>query len=188
MSPPPTVPCASARQRAQCVPQDALARMTGAEENQRFLLCRIGSRIGALPLKDVREIMRPLPIEPLSGSPPFVLGLAIIRGLPTPVIDAGSLLGLSTSPFATSAAPSPARFVSLRLGDRTAALAVDAVLDVRSLGAGIPAEIPPLLREAAAGLVSAIGSLDTKLLLVLEAARLVPDSIWGAIDVPGRSA
>jgi purine-binding chemotaxis protein CheW len=148
--------------------------MIGAEKDDRFLLCRIGSRIGALPLGDVREIMRPLPIEPLAGTPPFVLGLAIVRGSPTPVIDAGRLLGSIGS-------SAPARFVSLRLGERTAALAVDAVLDVRSLAAGTTADIPPLLREAGSDLLSAIGALDRELLLVLEAARLVPESIWGAI-------
>ncbi|MGA2344181.1 MAG: chemotaxis protein CheW [Steroidobacteraceae bacterium] len=154
--------------------------MTETEKDDRFLLCRIGSRIGALTLKDVREVMRPLPIEPLAGTPPFVLGLAIVRGFPTPVIDAGRLLG----PIDL---PSPARFVSLRLGERSAALAVDAVLDVRSLAAGDLKEIPPLLREAGADLVSAIGALDTELLLVLEAARLVPESIWSAIEASGAS-
>jgi purine-binding chemotaxis protein CheW len=149
--------------------------MTGADGDDRFLLCRIGSRIGALTLKDVLEVMRPLPIEPLAGTPPFVLGLAIVRGVPTPVIDAGRLLG-------RIGLASPARFVSLRLGERTAALAVDAVLDVRSLPAGTVADIPPLLREAGADVASAIGALDTELLLVLEAARLVPESIWGAIE------
>jgi purine-binding chemotaxis protein CheW len=155
--------------------------MTGTEKDDRFLLCRIGSRIGALTLKDVREVMRPLPIEPLAGTPPFVLGLAIVRGLPTPVIDAGRLLG----PIDL---PSPARFVSLRLGERSAALAVDAVLDIRSLAAGDLKDIPPLLREAGADLVSAIGALDTELLLVLEAARLVPESIWSAIETSGAPA
>jgi purine-binding chemotaxis protein CheW len=149
--------------------------MTGAEGDHRFLLCRIGSRIGALTLNDVREVMRPLPIEPLAGAPPFVLGLAIVRGHPTPVIDAGRLLG-------PAGLPSPARFISLRLGERTAALAVDAVLDVRSLPTGAVGDIPPLLREAGTDVASAIGALDAELLLVLEAARLVPASLWNAID------
>jgi purine-binding chemotaxis protein CheW len=149
--------------------------MTGAVGDHRFLLCRIGSRIGALTLNDVREIMRPLPIEPLAGAPPFVLGLAIVRGSPTPVIDAGRLLG-------PTGLPSPARFVSLKLGERSAALAVDAVLDVRSLPADSLEDIPPLLREAETGIASAIGSLDSELFLVLEAARLVPESLWDAIE------
>jgi purine-binding chemotaxis protein CheW len=140
-----------------------------------------------LALKDVRETMRPLPIEPLMGAPPFVLGLAIIRGFPTPVVDAGSLLGpsTSTSPMLSS---SPARFVSLKLGERTAALAVDAVLDVCSLPSETLSHIPPLLLGGDAQLVSVMGALDSKLLLVLEAAQLVPDSVWIAIKTQGTSA
>ena len=170
--------------------------MIGAGGNDLFLLCRIGSRIGALAVKDVRETMRPLPIEPLTGTPPFVLGVAIVRGSAVPVIDAGRLLDPSADPSADPAAsssaaaisPSAARFVSLELGDRTAVLAVDAVLDVRSLAAGMPAQIPPLLRGAGKELVSTIGALDTQLLLVLEAARLVPDSVWSEIKGAGASA
>jgi purine-binding chemotaxis protein CheW len=97
-------------------------------------------------------------------------------------------LDASASPSTPISSPSPARFVSLKLGERTAALAVDAVLDVGSLSAGMLADIPPLLREAGEQLVSVLGTLDTKLLLVLEAARLVPDSVWSAIKAPGAAA
>jgi purine-binding chemotaxis protein CheW len=159
-----------------------------ADESDRFLLCCIGSRIGALALRDVREMMRPLPIEPLLGAPLFVLGLATIRGFPTPVVDVGRLLGPSSSSIAAAAPPSAARFVSLKLGERTAALAVDAVLDVRCISAQILANIPPLLREAGASVALMVGALDTRLLLVLEAARLVPDSVWSAIETPGDAA
>jgi purine-binding chemotaxis protein CheW len=162
--------------------------MSRAEENDRFLLCRIGSRIGALALRDVRETMRPLPIEPLMGTPPFVLGVTIVRGFPTPVVDACRLLCPSVLPSTPITSPSPTRFVSLKLGERTAVLVVDAVLDVRSLPVGILADIPPLLREAGDELVSVIGVLDTKLLIVLEAARLIPDSVWSAIKATGEPA
>jgi purine-binding chemotaxis protein CheW len=162
--------------------------MIGVRGNDLFLLCRIGSRIGALAVKDVRETMRPLPIEPLTGTPPFVLGVAIVRGSAVPVIDAGRLLDDSALPSAPITSPSSARFVSLELGDRTAVLAVDAVLDVRSLPAVILAQIPPLLRGAGKELVSMVGALDSQLLLVLEAARLVPDSVWSEIKGAGASA
>jgi purine-binding chemotaxis protein CheW len=155
--------------------------MIGAEGNDRFLLCQIGSAFGALALEHVREVMRPLPIDPLDGMPPFVLGLAIVRGVPTPVIDAGRLLGVISSPTA-------ARFVLLKLGERSAALAVDAVLEVCSMPPGTVADIPPLMRETKSDLVSAIGALDSELLVVLEAARLVPESVWHALNASGATA
>jgi len=132
--------------------------------------------------------MRPLPVEPLSGTPPFVLGLATIRGFPTPVVDVGRLLGPSESSFTPALSGSLARFVSIELGERTAALAVDAVLGVRSVPSGVLVNIPPLLQDACASVVSVVGALDARLLLVLEVARLVPDSAWSAIGVPGAEA
>jgi purine-binding chemotaxis protein CheW len=162
--------------------------MIGAEESNRFLLCRIGSRIGALALKDVRETMRPLPIEPLPGMPPFVLGVAIVRGFPAPVVDAVRLLKPLASPPPPMISSPSARFVSLKLGERTAVLAVDAVLDIRPLAAGIAADIPPLLRETGAEQMAVIGALDAQLLFVLEAARLVPEPVWSAIKASEASA
>lgn len=148
--------------------------MSQGEEGGRFLLCRIGSCIGALALRDVRETMRPLPIAPLAGLPPFVLGLAVVRGSSIPVIHAGQLLGSSSS--------LPGRFVALTLGERAAALAVDAVLEIRSLPQGVLTLTAPLLRDANAGLVSLVGALDRQLLVVLQTARLVPESVWSALE------
>jgi hypothetical protein len=36
--------------------------------------------------------------------------------------------------------------------------------------------------------VSMIGTLDSRLLLVLESARMVPNAIWGEINARGTSA
>ena len=162
--------------------------MIRADEHDRFLLCCIGSRIGALALRDVKETMRPLPVEPLAGAPPFVRGLATIRGFPTPVVDVGRLLSPSESSITPKLSASLARFVSLELGERKAALAVDAVLGVRSVPSGVLLNIPPLLQEACASMISVVGVLDARLLLVLETARLVPDSTWSAMEVPGAAA
>lgn len=137
------------------------------------VVCRVGSCLCALPVAHVDETMRPLPVEPLAGTHPFILGVAIIRGVPTPVVDAGLLLG-------AGAVPSPKRFVALRVAERRVALAVDAVVGVRALPADSLAALPPLLQDA--GTVSAIGTLDSGLLLVLRGGRIVPESMWALLD------
>jgi purine-binding chemotaxis protein CheW len=144
-------------------------------EERSFLLCRMGSVIGALALEHVRETLRPLPIAPLAGVPVFVLGCAILRGDPVPVIDACRLLGQEGS-------GAPARFVSLRLEGRAAVLAVDAVLDVRPLPREVLAQVPALLRGSDADLVRAIGAVDSSLLVMLESARLVPEEAFASIE------
>lgn len=147
----------------------------GRLEMARSLLCRVGVRLCALPLEHVVETMRPLPIEALPGAPPFVRGVSMIRGIPVPVVDAGALLD-SGDP------PKPTRFVSLKAGHRHVILAVEEVLGVRALPTAALRDLPPLLSAAGAGVVSAIGVLDSALLLVLQAARLVPEWVWESLE------
>jgi purine-binding chemotaxis protein CheW len=141
------------------------------------LICRVQTRLCAIPLGHVIETMRPLPTEAIVGAPPFVRGLAVIRGAPVPVVDAARLLG------ATQA--QAARLVTMTVGARRVALAVDSVLGVRAIPAGSLHELPPLLHEAGADVVAAIGLLDAELLLVLHATRLLPEDAWAALDMPG---
>ena len=63
-----------------------------------WLLCRAGARLCALPLQNVMETMRLLPIEPVAGAPRSVLGLCPIRGAPVPVVDLQSLLAEPEAP------------------------------------------------------------------------------------------
>ena len=139
------------------------------------LLCRVDSRVCAVPLAQVVETMRPLPVEPVAGVPGFILGVSIIRGTPLPVVDGARLLG-------TAGGERPAgRFVTVRAGDRQVALAVDAVIGVHQIARESVRDLPPLVRTAHADAVSAIGALDAELLVVLESARMLPDDAWAAL-------
>jgi hypothetical protein len=79
------------------------------------------------------------------------------------------------------------RFVTVRVGTRRVALAVEAVTDVRSLPVDALTALPPLLAGAEADGVAALGALDADVLLVLRAARLVPESTFAASAGPERS-
>lgn len=147
-----------------------------------YLLFRSGSCVGALVLRDVREVMRPLPVEPMRGAPPFVMGVALVRGTPAPVLDAGRLLAATAAPAGTA----PRRFIALKLGSRSACLAVDAVLDVRRVPRDRLDDTPPLLRAADDTVAPLLGTLDRDLLMVLDAARLVPDAVWTSLASTGE--
>jgi len=144
------------------------------------LICRVAARLCALPLAHVVETMRPLPVEAVTGAPHFVRGLAVIRGVPVPVVDTAHLLGAQ----ATSAD----RFVTVVVGERRVALAVDSVLGVREVPADSLHQLPPLLHDAGADVVAEIGLLDAELLLVLSSARLLPDDSWAGGVAPRAAA
>src|SRR5271168_960098 len=145
-----------------------------AVEIRKALIVRLESCICAVPLTYVIETMRPLPIESISGVPSFVRGISIIRGIPTPVVDLGAVLG--------SPSEHAGRFVTLRVGDKQVALSVNAVLGVRDLGGLLTmAALPPLLQRASQDVIETIGTLDQQVLLILREGWELPDEVWQAL-------
>jgi purine-binding chemotaxis protein CheW len=151
----------------------------GGTPKSLCILCRIGASICAVPIEHVSETMRPLPVEPLAGTPPFVLGVAVLRGAPTPVVDGAMLLGGGSA--------TAGRFLAIRIGERRALIAVDAVLGVRALSLEEIRALPPLLRGPGLEAVDGMGSLDGDLLVVLGAARVIPESVWASLERVGAS-
>jgi purine-binding chemotaxis protein CheW len=119
--------------------------------------------LAAIPARHVRETMRPLPLEPIAGAPPFVMGAAVVRGRPVPVLDAAKLVSGRDDPAL--------RWIALEVGERTAVLAVHEVIGVQPLT--LVTEPAPLLANAARGAIDELASLDGQLLAVLRAGRLI---------------
>jgi purine-binding chemotaxis protein CheW len=122
--------------------------------------------------------MRPLPVEFVASAPAFVSGVTLVRGAPVPVVDLAALLHINS-------ASQPTRFVTVRTGRRSVVLAVEVVVGIRSLDSTLLSDLPPLLQEAPEDFVTALGGLDSELLLVLQTACLVPEARWPAVE-PGR--
>ena len=140
-----------------------------------YFVCRIDSRLCAIPVASVIETLRPLPLDPLPGAPDFVLGVSLIRGRPTPVLSGSRLLGAGV-------APSARRLVALRSGNRSVALAVDETVGVREIADSAVADAPLFPSRAKGTAIAAVATLDRDLLIVLESARLVPDHVWTSIE------
>jgi purine-binding chemotaxis protein CheW len=110
--------------------------------------------------------MRPLPIKRVGAMPPAVLGLAVVRGVPLPVVDLRALV-------IPEARGEVTRFVTVRGATREVALAVGAVHRVATIDGPI-AECPPLLGAENAGAIAALAALDGELAVVLRLAHLIP--------------
>lgn len=137
------------------------------------LLMGVGASVLALPLFSVIETMRPLPIENVPGLPAYFSGVSIIRGQAAPVIDLARWLEIESV---------ARRFVLLRAGARRFALAVERVFGLQRLESERLQELPSLVQDPTSALVQSIGVRDRQLLMVLEAARFVPDDVWRTLD------
>lgn len=127
------------------------------------LVFSVGTQRYALPLADVVEVMRALPLTVPTRLPDGVLGTSLIRGRPTPVVDASQLL--------SNAPTTGTRWILMRVGSRHVALAVDDIRGTHLVTRSNLSVAPPLL--GGGGLIEAIGLLDTEFVHVLSSVRLL---------------
>jgi purine-binding chemotaxis protein CheW len=136
----------------------------------------------AVGLADVAEVMRPLPVTALTGSPPYVTGVSIIRERPTPVVSLAALLGGGDRDDGAGARGGSGRFVTAWEDGRLVAFAVDEVLGVRRLPPAARERTSPLLGALSRDVIPEMAALDARPLCLLGRVRLVPDSVWAAVD------
>jgi purine-binding chemotaxis protein CheW len=141
-----------------------------ATSGRLVLVVGVSRGLCAVPLMHVIETMRPLPLETIAGVPPYVCGVSIVRGIPTPVVDLGMVLG--------KAGGENARFVALRLGDNQVVFSVRTVLGVQRLDESQIEVLPPLLGEATKETIESISTLDRQMLFALRASWMLPDTVW----------
>jgi purine-binding chemotaxis protein CheW len=132
-----TTPAPASRQPATLPKQVHVLFQPGMQEaqqphvtqrNTRWLRLRCGKQIYALELLKVQEVVLPVPLLSLRGTPPSMMGIMNLRGQVVPVLDLGVHLGT-----AAVTADTYTRIVVLEENGNTMGLRVSAVEDVASL-------------------------------------------------------
>jgi purine-binding chemotaxis protein CheW len=141
--------------------------------DESALAFRADRHLVAMRLGYVTEVVRPLPVEPLAGVPPFVRGFCVLRGVPTPVVDIRVLLGGEPA-----AAARPGRFVGTSTDRSTVALAVDEIIGIRNLPLDLLYDLPTAF---APDMCESVAAAGVEPMLVLSSARVVPDSVWAVL-------
>jgi len=131
----------------------------------------LGGRTFALPVDEVREVVRSLETTPVPLAPPSVLGLAHLRGQIATAIDLRRRLDLPPR-----AADDPQVNVVVQGADGLVCLAVDDVGDVIDVPPNAVDRPPETLRPAVRELVRGICKFQDELVLLLDTARSVDTS------------
>ncbi|WP_295574251.1 chemotaxis protein CheW [uncultured Stenotrophomonas sp.] len=98
------------------------------ERTSRWLRLRCGTQAYALELLKVQEVVLPVPLLPLRGTAPAMLGIMNLRGQVVPVMDLGLHLGATATED-----DAQTRIVVLEEDGETIGLRVSAVEDVANL-------------------------------------------------------
>ena len=141
------------------------------------LIFRAGPLLCALRLDEVLETMRPMETLPLAGTPAFVLGISVLRGLPTPVLDVSRLL--------RGGPGDPQRYITVRTDRGPVAMATEEVIGIRPVHPESAGGHPALLGGASSRLVAGVDTVGTEPLLLLQSMRAVPDEVWEAAAAAG---
>ncbi|MCL4078749.1 chemotaxis protein CheW [Coriobacteriia bacterium Es71-Z0120] len=124
----------------------------------------------ALPIEDVQEIQQVVEFAPVPDAHPALLGMVDVRGIVTPAVDMGVLLGLGRREIRLETPM--ILFLSRK---RLIAAVVDEVDDVF--------EVPPMSLQAPSDLYSlkdtmiGVCKIGDELVIVLDPDRLVPSGI-----------
>jgi purine-binding chemotaxis protein CheW len=146
-----------------------------------MLLCRIRTHLCGLPVEQVIETMRPMPIRSLADSPPYILGLSVIRGNGVPVIDGGRL-------FKDAADPAHTSLILLKVGSRQVGLMVEQVVGIGHLPDGLATGLTPLARQTCPEVVQSLSLLEGDLVYLLQTARLITEPVWRQLARGGSLA
>ncbi len=149
------------------------------ESSEQVVLVEEEQDLLAIPLQDVHEVLRPLPVTRLPDLPSFVVGASLVRGSATPVLSLAALLGRQ--------GVREERWVLLRFPEGAAALAVQNVLGVKNIPAAAFRDANSLGSALRGKVVQSIAAFDGRLLVFLDSAKLLPPSFRAAVEDSLRS-
>jgi purine-binding chemotaxis protein CheW len=160
-------------------PESAGESVIGVSVAQ-VIIFSLGDQAYALPLDSVQEIQQIVEFTALPDEAPALVGLLDLRGEVVPAIDLRLLVGLERVQYRLETP-----MIVCHASGRLVSLIVDAVEDVVDL----PPDCiqPPSQLYALADRMLGVCRLERGLVLVLDPARLVPDSALASV-VEGASS
>lgn len=139
----------------------------GDGEAARWVCFGLGGQDYGLPILQVHEVLRPLPVEPVPGAPDIVPGVINLRGQVVTVIDLRRYLGLP--PAAPTA---DTRIVVVAHEGETFGLVVDSIGEVSKIAEGAIKPLPALHRDGDRFRFVGVVGRDSALLTLLDVDAL----------------
>jgi len=146
--------------------------MPGAPPARELMTFEVAGQLFGLDIAAILEIRAWAPLARMPGLPPYVVGLAHLRGSLLPVIDLAARLGWpATQPSARNA------IIVVLIGGQSRGLIVEAVSDLVSIGEGLLHPPPPLGDAAITTLIEGLAPMGDRMVLVLNLTGMAGDAM-----------
>lgn len=152
------------------------AQAAGNEKLLQLVSFHLGGEEYALEILRVQEIIRMMNLTRVPNSPDFVEGVINLRGKVIPVIGLRKRFGMPTRNY-----DKQSRIVVVEVFGNVVGFVVDAVNEVLRIPADT-VEPPPRLTKVDRELVSGVGKLENRLLLLLDVEKLLSQSEQAAMS------
>jgi len=139
-----------------------------ASAPREYLAFKLGNDEYGIDIQRVQEIRSYEPPTRIAHAPLYVKGVVNLRGTIVPIVDLRLKFGLGAAHYDAFTV-----VIVLHVARRVIGLVVDAVDDVVALDASQHRPVPALDTGAPAQHLRAIGTLDTRLLMLLDVERLL---------------
>lgn len=153
------------------------AAQTESGTLQEFLAFTLGEEEYAIDILRVQEIRGYETVTKIASTPPFIKGVINLRGTIVPIVDLRIRFGLSKVDYDEFTV-----VIILNVGKRTVGIVVDRVSDVIALTREQIKEAPALSGHAADH-IRGLGTVEQRMLIVLDIERLMLSPDMGLSDV-----
>jgi len=150
---------------------------------REFLTFTLGAEEYAIDILKVQEIRGYEPPTAIANMPPFIKGVINLRGVIVPIIDLRIKFGVGKAEYTPFTV-----VIVLSLGKRIVGIVVDGVSDVATLNAEQIRPAPDFSASVDTRYIEGLGTLDSRMLIVVDIHRLMLSSEMALVDEAADAA
>jgi purine-binding chemotaxis protein CheW len=143
---------------------------------REFLAFKLGSEEYGIDILRVQEIRSFEPPTRMANAPAYILGVINLRGVIVPIVDMRLKFNLSEANYNDFTV-----VIVLNIGQQVVGMVVDSVSDVITLAPEQLRPVPDFSSAIASDHLLAIGSLDDRMLILLDVEKLMASAEMGLI-------
>lgn len=172
MNPSPVPPSAPSAAQAAAVPVADTAK-----DIQEFLAFKLGNEEYGMDILRVQEIRSYEAPTRMANTPAFIRGVINLRGVIVPIVDLRLKFNLEQVSYDSFTV-----VIVLNIGSKVVGIVVDGVSDVITLAPEQLHPVPEFRSTIASDHVMAIGSVDSRMLILLDIEKLLTSAEMGLVS------